>query len=295
VSQSIEEQGFRIAPIESESHFLKVGGKMLCRDFMPRSNDAPLEQAESGLDAVRGHVAINVDIRAMVDSLVLLYADPSLRQSSGVGSPLVRHNHFYVFADILFDVLGQRSRLHVLSLEESKFAATLFDADNGNLIALAVGDTPRTATMTLLATADKGFVHFERSIHHRLFRRRHRRTDAMAEIPCCLVADSESSLDLVGTHPLAGLAEQVDRREPLDERQVGVVKDRVGRNGKLVVAVFAVEELAAVRKPCRVGSMAARAFRAVRPAKPLQKFPACVVAREGVAKFNDRHRRASNG
>lgn len=262
---------------------------------MPRSDDAPFEQRESGFDAVRGHIAVNVDLRAMVDRLVLLYADTRFRHCSWIGAPFVGHNQVYVFSDVLFDVLRQRSRLHILSLEETEFAPALFDPDNRNLITLAVGDAPRTATMTLLATADKGFVHLQRPIHHRLLRRRHRRTDAMAEIPRRLVADSESSLDLVGTHPLAGLAEQIDRREPLDERQVGIVKDRVGCDGKLIITVFAVEEFAAINKPCRVGRMAARALRAVRPAKPLQKLSAGVVARECVAKFNDRHRRASNG
>ena len=51
---------------------------MLCRDFMPRTNDAALEQRESGLDAVRGNVAVNVDLRAVVDALVLVSADSRL-------------------------------------------------------------------------------------------------------------------------------------------------------------------------------------------------------------------------
>jgi hypothetical protein len=42
---------------------------MLCRDFMPRTNDAALEQAKSELDSVR-NVAVNV-------------ADPNKKSHSG--------------------------------------------------------------------------------------------------------------------------------------------------------------------------------------------------------------------
>ena len=46
VAQRVKEQGFGIATVEPERHFFKVGGKMFCRDFMPRSDDASLEKRE---------------------------------------------------------------------------------------------------------------------------------------------------------------------------------------------------------------------------------------------------------
>src|ERR1039458_9614486 len=237
--QRVDENISTAPAVESESHFLKVGWKMFCRDFMPRSNNAPLEQAKRGFDAVRGHVTVNVDLRAMVDRLVLLYRVTSLRQGCGIGFPFVGHNHVYVFADILFDVLCQRSRLHILSLEEAEFPAALLDADNWNLFALTVRDAP-CAVRIPLTTTDPSFVHFERPIHHVLFCRRHRRSDPVTQIPCRLIGASvfapERPFELHGAHTFLSLADQQYGEKPDRHRQVRIVKDRAACHRKLVLA-----------------------------------------------------------
>ena len=73
------------------------------------------------------------------------------------------------------------------------------------------------------------------------------------------------------------------------------MKDCVRGHGKLVVAVFAVDEFGAVRQPRRIRVAAARADRAIWPTKPLKQFAAGRVRREGCAKLYDRHRETSNG
>ena len=136
--------------------------------------------------------------------------------------------------------------------------------------------------MAALDSAHIGFVHFDSSVHHRLFRRRHCRPDPMAQIPRRLVADSEGPLDLVGAHALAGFAEQVDGSEPLNERQMGIVEDAVCRDGELVIAVFAVENLGGFYE-AHDRPFAARTFGLVRPAKALQKLAAKIVIGERIA------------
>src|SRR5437868_6002650 len=48
--------------VEAPSHFVKVSGKMLCTNFMPRSNDAALKQRERRLYGIRVNVAVHVNL-----------------------------------------------------------------------------------------------------------------------------------------------------------------------------------------------------------------------------------------
>jgi hypothetical protein len=76
---------------------------------------------------------------------------------------------------------------------------------------------------------------------------------------------------------------------------VRIVKNCVRCNGELVVTIFAIEELADVHEPRRIRIQAARACRAIGPAKTLQKFAAKVIRCEGSAKVDNGHRETSNG
>src|ERR1700677_1698423 len=60
MTQSVEEQ-IRILPsIETEAHLFEVCGEVLGRNFVPRSDNATLEQGECGFHGVRVHIADNV-------------------------------------------------------------------------------------------------------------------------------------------------------------------------------------------------------------------------------------------
>src|ERR1019366_10072777 len=112
---------------------------MLCANTMPRSNNAALEQRESGFDAVRVHVTVNVDAILVLNGFMLRY-HARLCNSARVSAELVSHDYVNVLRDVFLDVLRQSARFHVLRVEESEFAATLPDADNHLLLALRVPD-----------------------------------------------------------------------------------------------------------------------------------------------------------
>jgi hypothetical protein len=58
----------------------------------------------------------------------------------------------------------------------------------------------------------------------------------MAEIPCGLVGDSESALELVGRDALFALYNEVDCKKPFPQRKVGIVKDGASGNREAVAA-----------------------------------------------------------
>ena len=60
--------------------------------------------------------------------------------------------------------------------------------------------------------------------------------DSVAQIPCGPVIDLEHPLKLIGTHTLARLAQQIRSKKPFRERQMSIVKDRLGRHRELVAA-----------------------------------------------------------
>ena len=133
VAQRIDEQ-IRAAPaVEPERHFLKVGGKMLCRDLMPRAQDSALQERERRFNAIRSHVAIDVDSVLVADRFVGRFAVAGLRQRVGVDAEFIGHNDFHICANVVLDVLRQGAALHVFRLEEPEFATALLNAKNRNL------------------------------------------------------------------------------------------------------------------------------------------------------------------
>src|SRR5271170_8141563 len=110
---------------------------MLCRDFMPRTNDATLQERERGLYAVGRNVSVNVDAVLMPDCLMLHSRLTCTIKREGIGRKLIGHNHINVFAHMLFDIPSQRSGLRILGLEEPQLASTLLDADDGDFCFLA--------------------------------------------------------------------------------------------------------------------------------------------------------------
>src|SRR5271166_961342 len=99
---------------------------MLCANTMPRSHDAAFQERERGFDGVSVNIAYGIDAVLVANRLVLCeYA--SIMQGFWVALKLIGHNHVNVLRDVLADVLRQRSRLHVLGMEEAQRSATLTD------------------------------------------------------------------------------------------------------------------------------------------------------------------------
>src|SRR5580658_6476419 len=110
---------------------------MLRADFMPRTDDAPVQERECGLNCISVNVAVNIDPILVLDRLVLTeYA--SVVQGLRVSLKLIRHNHINIAGDVLFDVLCQSAALYILSVEEAKLPtwAALTDTDDYLFLAL---------------------------------------------------------------------------------------------------------------------------------------------------------------
>ena len=236
MTQSVQEQIGVLPAIEAESHFLAVGLQMLRADFVPRSNDAALEQRECGFDGIGVDVAIGVDAQLVTDGLVPSILSQITRRAA-ICFPIVREQDIDIFADIFADVLLQSSALGIRGMKEAQIAAALTDADNDFLVFVFV--CPSTPD---ILSANKGFIHFDFAAEQRSVNFNHRVTDAMAEKPRSLVADSERALNLAGGHALLGFTEKQGSHEPFGQRQVGIVEHCASRGRKLVVAALAVVE-----------------------------------------------------
>ena len=218
--------------VETPRHFVKVGWKMLRRDPMPRSHNPALQERECRFDRVGMNVAVNVDLGAVWNRLMLAGRDADALQGERVGNELIRHNHVNIFAHIFLDVFRQGAGLRILSMKKAEIAAALPDADNYFFRFLASVDAP-----TDLFAAYIGFIYFDCAIQllkGNIFG--HSMTDAVTEIPCRAVVNSEHPLKLVSRHSLAGLAEQIDGQKPLSKWQVRIVENRASRNGELIAA-----------------------------------------------------------
>lgn len=232
---------------------------------MPRSNDAALEKGERGFDRVRVNFSHDVHVAAVVDGFV--------RHSCDSGSRLVRcevigNNHVHIGFDVLSNVLRKRSGLHIVSVKQSEIAVALANP-NHDFFIVVLGDV---AFSPILATNVR-FVHLNRSGQFGLCGFFHRCANAMAEIPCCLVGDSERALNLASGDTLLGLTEKQCRHEPFLKWEMRVIKDRASGYGKLVVAALAVKQLLVGLKFYR-RVIAAWADRAIVPTEAAKQFSA---------------------
>ena len=84
---------------------------MLCRDFMPRTNYAGLEQRECGLDSVGRDIAVNVHPSLWRIVLCLSHVMSRPIQRVMIDRELIGHDYVYILAQILFDVFSQRPGL----------------------------------------------------------------------------------------------------------------------------------------------------------------------------------------
>ena len=249
---------------------------MFCRDFMPRTNDAALQERECGLDTVRRNVSVNVDAVVMVYSPVdFVTVKSGLSQCSFVSGPFVRHDEINVAADIFLDVLRQRAGLHVLGMEETEFAAALLESDHDFLL-IVLAALPVFAA---LDSTNKGFIYFYNAVQWFRIDFLHRRADAMAEIPCRLVGDAKDALQLIGAHALLRLTEKVDAQEPLPQGQVGIIEDRSCCDGELIAAIIAIK-LVAFFDLRNLDRRATRAHNRVRPAECFKVLAALLLAAE---------------
>lgn len=287
VAQSINEQIRTATAVKPEGHFLKVGRKMFCGNFMPRTNDSALQERERGFDTVRGNVAVNVNALLVLDGSVLIAGLSSAIQREGIDDKFISHDYVHIFAYVLFDVFRQRASFHIFGLEEAQFASALFYADHGNL-----GLLPFINTETPRLAAEIGFIHFHCSVKHVLFSGGHRSANTMAEIPRRFVGAFVFSPDgapkLIGAHALLRFAYQQHGEKPYRQREVRVMENRSARHRELILANGALETCIVFHSG-DAPIFAAGAGNAFGPAKPLHKFTATVIRRKHLVQVKECH------
>ena len=236
--------------------------------MMPR-----LKKRECGFDGVGVNVSVHIAALTVNDGLVIL--DSCFPHGDGVGIEIIGEHHFHVLTDVLADVFGECAGFCVLRVEESESAVALTDANYHFFVVHAGADA-----FPAIHSADVGGIHFDFAVQHGLVGQGHCMADAVAEIPRCFVtADPEGPLNLASRHSLPRFAEQECCGKPLHERQVRIVEHGPGCNRKLIVAIFAVEELLIGVKFDHI-PVAAQAARAFREAQAGQKFAAFGVGRK---------------
>jgi hypothetical protein len=271
MTQGIKEQIGALAAIESELHLREIRGQMLRADLVPTSNDAALQKRKRGFHGVRMNVCPDphVFFMGVIHRLVLVPADGRL-----IAGQFVGNDYIHICANIFLDVLRQRSLAGILSMEEPDISATLTDSNN-NLFRMTFA-APSLSVATRFA-ANIGFVHLNSAVKHRAIYFFHGSTDAMAEVPRGLIADSQSALDLIRAHSLPRFTEKQGCEEPLLQWEMGVIEDRSGGHSELVVSLFAVEELLRGRQ-FHGGHLTAQALDACGPAEPDKNLTAFFVS-----------------
>ncbi len=285
MTQGVQEQGRTLPAIEAELHFCEIGGKMFGADLMPRSDDAALQERKRGLHCVGVDVAIDVNLALVADGFVFRAVNSSSHHSFGIGRHFVGNHHVNICAYVLRDVLGQRSTFHVAGMKESQFTTTLSQADHDFFV--IVRSVPSLAGA--LDSADIGFIHLDGAVQHWARRFFHGCSNAMTEIPSgfvgAVVLPPDRALQLKGAHTFLRFTEQEDGKEPLLQREMGIVEDRASRDRELVVAVFAVEELFLGRQFWG-WHLAARALNSSGPTQPNKQLTALFVGVEQVNNVN---------
>src|SRR5207249_8326857 len=87
--------------------------------------------------------------------------------------------------------------------------------------------------------------------------------NTMAQIPCCLIGDVDSALNLKRRHALLRFGHEVDRQKPFRQRKMSIVKDRATRYRKLIATCVAVVLIALdyIRDAFRLAARTSHAFR----------------------------------
>jgi len=147
-----------------------------------------------------------------------------------VRGPVVGIDGLSLVLGVLLDEIMQGLSVKAVDNLESGLAATLDDSNDDAFVASV------TVADALLSTTYPSFIHLNLAAQFRRVGFGHSVADAVAEIPCGLVRDSDGALDLIGRDAFLGLQHQVDGDEPLGKRKVAVMKDGSCRNRELVAA-----------------------------------------------------------
>src|ERR1700722_3465139 len=201
---------------------------MFGADLMIRTNDRPLKQAPDALNGVSVNIATHPLFGAVVNGLMCCVGVGNTKvtgsfighQAFGLGINSLCHERMKHFSTGLLAAIHAKpdlsaafygSEYHRLSFETATAHVTL--------LAAAIG-------LVKLDGPSKGLrVDFQHGL-----------SDAVAEIPCGLIADSQHALELIGRNAFLRLDHHVGSKEPLCKGQMRVMEDRTGSYGELIAA-----------------------------------------------------------
>lgn len=285
VAQRIREKVRIFAPIEAKLHLLQVSGEMLRTQSVPRSHQAALQETESRFDAVRVNVSLHIDSRPVPNRL-MLSLPAKMTGSATIQPEIISHQAIHIFPNVFTDILLESPRSHVLSMEKSEFALPLPKSYYYFLVRRS------SSALTMSATAQVEFIHFNRSSQALTICFFHRGADSVTQEPrSAVTSNTESALNLASGYSLFGFAQQERSREPSEQRQVRILKHATNSHAELIIALPAPKQACA--QPCQLFTLAAWTLRAIGPAQPFQELAAPVIAWEFFREFEKVHRRVS--
>jgi len=225
MAESVHKQIGILAAIKSEAHFFQIGGEMFRANFVPRPNNATLEERESRFHGIRVNVSVHVFI-SVADCLMQIFlAD---REGPWVDRGFVRDDHIYILANILSHDSANGLRRARINMNKPQFATALTYPDHYIFLAAR---SPFAGF-----AANVGFVNFDYSAEQWLLAFDHCSPYAMAEIPCRFVTDSKRPLNLAGRHSLFGLTKQVSGSKPFIKGEMRIIENGARRDGELIAA-----------------------------------------------------------
>lgn len=280
----------QIAQVESAIEAVGECGQVVVGIFpvlqrVKRTSERCFEVAENGVDPVElGQIARlkgthdhrNMDAPRVGDCCEAAQAiagHNGARRQGGLG-PL---------ADGLRGEAADQAELEV------KRTAFVIERDRGHKRHLVLGSTADLAARPL--TAQVGVVKLDCAAQAMAFvLLGHGPVDLVVQQPSRGVAHPDLALECQGRKPGLGLTDEVDRKKPGRQRQLGVLQQTACGQRSLVAACIALEKLSCAMSDDAVDrGVASRAPKATRPARLPDSLGALRLRAEDAQELGDRH------
>src|SRR6266404_9195878 len=256
----------RCAIVVTEVELREIAVQMLTVAMLVRASHAALEDTEEAFNRVRVSIAAHVLARAVVYGLMVrkLLADLAIVKRAVSHETRIRR-------DVLFErALDARKEL-AGDVSGTNLAAPLNQCEHGFLVAVP------TALVASRLTADVSLIGFNRlaARAHQATARNvvHCVTDAVSHEPSRLIGHAKRAMELVAADAFLAGTQQVDRREPFGEGNLGTLEYGSDSHAELFATVLALPQAGAVRLALKLVVIANRTtMRAGDPVRPTQGF-----------------------
>jgi hypothetical protein len=253
--------------IEAESVFVQVALQIIPADVVIDASNAVLGQAPESLDRVRMRVARDVNLRRVVDALVLV-SHPFERV---VGRVFVGKDRAF-WHRALDDVRHQGCALGVWDNLGNDSAFALDHTENRSLADSTSAEMLLFArVLVFLQAAERAFVHFDLAGQLRaVIAFIEHRANLFEHAPRAFVGDAKFTLKLLCRNSAPRLRHQVNRVKPELQRGGRVLKDRAPHRMLMMAAKLAAIGRSRLNSMMLGDFLAFRAINSIR-IKPLNE------------------------